>query len=184
MSPIQDESPAFRLALLKSERLRIVILLVAMGLALLDRLIRTLVAWNPENASALLWLVLIAGILVVVDAIVHSVIRAAIAAWKRRACRSASRPIFFPSRLGASHSPAAISWCSPPTVFLNGPIHPRSCMVVSAWKTVSGLSVINPQQKSSRFSTRMYFALREELAEGRPYRDCDQADLDFGGADV
>jgi len=79
MSPFQDESPAFRLALLKSERLRIVILLVAMGVALLARLIRTLAAWNPENASALLYLVLFTGVLAVVEVLVLRAIQFAIA---------------------------------------------------------------------------------------------------------
>ena len=50
MSPLQDESTAFRQALLKSERLRILFLFIALGMAILARLVRTLVAWNPENA--------------------------------------------------------------------------------------------------------------------------------------
>lgn len=82
MSPFYDESPAFRQALLKSERLRILILLVALGIAVLARLIRTLVAWNSENAAALLWLVLFIGLFVAVDVIVLRVIRAAIASGK------------------------------------------------------------------------------------------------------
>jgi len=82
MSPFYDESPAFRQALLKSERLRILILLVAVGIAVLARLIRTLVAWNPENAAALLWMVFFACLFVAVDVIVLRVIRAAIASGK------------------------------------------------------------------------------------------------------
>jgi hypothetical protein len=65
MSPLRAESPAFRLALLKSERLRIHILLAAVGVALLIRLIRTLVAWNSENTSALLWVVLCSAVLLI-----------------------------------------------------------------------------------------------------------------------
>jgi hypothetical protein len=56
MSLPQGKSPSFRQALLNSERLRILILFIAIGIAILTRLIRTLIAWNPENASALLWL--------------------------------------------------------------------------------------------------------------------------------
>lgn len=70
MSSLHDESPAFRQALLKSERLRIFILLIAVGVAFLARLIRTLIAWNPENASALFWLALIAAVLVVTELLV------------------------------------------------------------------------------------------------------------------
>jgi serine phosphatase RsbU (regulator of sigma subunit) len=82
LSAFQDESPAFRQALLKSERLRILILFVAVGIAVLARLLRTLIAWNSENASALLWLVLFAGVFVAVDLVVLRVIRAAIASGK------------------------------------------------------------------------------------------------------
>jgi len=82
MSLPQDESPAFREALLKSERLRILILFIAIGIAILARLIRTLIAWNPENASALLWLVLCAAVLVVVDLFVIHAIRLAITSGK------------------------------------------------------------------------------------------------------
>jgi serine phosphatase RsbU (regulator of sigma subunit) len=82
MSPFQDESCAFRQALLKSERLRILILLIAVGIAILTRLIRTLIAWNHENASALLWLVLCAAVLVVVELFVLRAIHPAIASGK------------------------------------------------------------------------------------------------------
>jgi|SRR5215469_997470 len=79
MSLPQDESPAFRQALLKSERLRIHILLVAVGVAVLIRLIRTLVAWNAENASALLWIVLCCTVLLIVELAVLRAIRSAMA---------------------------------------------------------------------------------------------------------
>ncbi len=79
MSPLHDESPAFQQALLRSERLRIFILFVALGLALLFRLIRTLIAWNPENASALLWLLVITGIVVLFESLVLRAVDRAIA---------------------------------------------------------------------------------------------------------
>jgi serine phosphatase RsbU (regulator of sigma subunit) len=82
MSPLQDESTAFRQALLKSERLRILFLFIALGIAILARLVRTLVAWNPENASALFWLVLCTAVLVVVELFVLRAIRPAIASGK------------------------------------------------------------------------------------------------------
>jgi serine phosphatase RsbU (regulator of sigma subunit) len=82
VSSFHDESPAFRQALLKSERLRILILFIAVGIAILARLIRTLVAWNPENASALLWLVLFTGVLVAIDLFVLRAIHQAIALGK------------------------------------------------------------------------------------------------------
>ena len=89
MIQFHDESPAFRLALLKSERLRISILLIAIGISVVVRLVRTLVAWNPENASALLCLVLFASLFSVVDVIVLRAIRAAIASGK-----SLSHPVW------------------------------------------------------------------------------------------
>lgn len=79
MSPLYDESPAFRQALLKSERLRILFLFIALGIAILARVVRTLVAWNPENVSALFWLLLCAAVLIVVELFVLRVIRPAIA---------------------------------------------------------------------------------------------------------
>ena len=82
MSPFQDESPAFRQALLKSERLRIVILLVAVGIAILARLLRTLVAWNPDNASSLVWLILFACGLAAMELLVLRAVRPAIALGK------------------------------------------------------------------------------------------------------
>jgi len=56
MSPLRDQSPAFRQALLRSERLRILILLWTLAALLLLRILRTAIAWSPENVSALLWL--------------------------------------------------------------------------------------------------------------------------------
>jgi len=82
MSPLYDESPAFRQALLKSERLRILFLFIALGVAILARLVRTLVAWNPENASALFWLVLCTVVLVVAELFVLRAIRPAIVSGK------------------------------------------------------------------------------------------------------
>jgi serine phosphatase RsbU (regulator of sigma subunit) len=79
MSPLYDESPAFQQALLKSERLRIFILFIAVGVALLFRLIRTLIAWNPENASAMLWLAIFAAILVLFELLVLGAVSRAIA---------------------------------------------------------------------------------------------------------
>jgi serine phosphatase RsbU (regulator of sigma subunit) len=79
MSQFRDESLAFRQALLKSERLRIYILLVIVGIAILVRLIRTLVAWNAENASALFWIVLCAAVLLAVELFVLRTIRTATA---------------------------------------------------------------------------------------------------------
>lgn len=55
MRTLHDQSPAFRQALLKSERLRVVILLSVLGALLLLRVVRTAIAWNAENATALLW---------------------------------------------------------------------------------------------------------------------------------
>jgi len=63
VSLLYDESAAFRLALLKSERLRIFILLSVAGIALLLRAVRTIIAWNEENARGLLWLTLVALVL-------------------------------------------------------------------------------------------------------------------------
>ena len=82
MNLLRSESPAFREALLKSERLRIRILVVAVGAALLIRLIRTLVAWNPENTTALLWIALCAGVLLAIEIFVMLAIHSAIASGK------------------------------------------------------------------------------------------------------
>lgn len=82
MSPLYDESPAFRQALLKSERLRILFLFIALGIAILARVVRTLVAWNPENVSTLFWLLLCAAVLIVVELFVLRAIRPAIASAK------------------------------------------------------------------------------------------------------
>ena len=78
MSPLHDESPAFRQALLKSERLRILILFFAIGVASLFRVIRTLVAWTPENARDLLWLGVCLAVLVVIELFVLRAIGPAI----------------------------------------------------------------------------------------------------------
>jgi len=52
---------------LRSERLRILILLGVIAALMTLRVIRTVVAWNAENVSSLIWLGLFAGGLVVVD---------------------------------------------------------------------------------------------------------------------
>jgi serine phosphatase RsbU (regulator of sigma subunit) len=82
MSPLRGESPAFRQALLKSERLRIHILLVAVGVALLIRLIRTLVAWNVENEFAFLWILLCSAALLILELFALRTIRSALASEK------------------------------------------------------------------------------------------------------
>jgi serine phosphatase RsbU (regulator of sigma subunit) len=64
---LHAESPAFRQAVLKSERLRIFILFFVMGVAILFRVVRTLIAWNLENAGHLLWLVLFAALLTAIE---------------------------------------------------------------------------------------------------------------------
>ncbi len=79
MRLLHCESTAFRLALLKSERLRIYILFVVVALALFFRLIRTLIAWNPENQMALLWLGLSAAIFFVLEFLVLRAIARGIA---------------------------------------------------------------------------------------------------------
>jgi serine phosphatase RsbU (regulator of sigma subunit) len=56
MNLLHNQSPAFRQALLRSERLRIKVLLSVLAALLLIRIIRTAIAWNPENVSGLLWI--------------------------------------------------------------------------------------------------------------------------------
>jgi serine phosphatase RsbU (regulator of sigma subunit) len=82
MSPLRGESPAFRQALLKSEQLRIHILLVVVGVALLIRLIRTLAAWNVENESALLWILLCSAALLILELFALRTIRSAMGSEK------------------------------------------------------------------------------------------------------
>ena len=82
MSILRGESHAFQHALLKSERLRIHILLVAVAVALLIRLLRTLAAWNAENASALLWIALCSAVLLIVELAVLRAIRSAMTSEK------------------------------------------------------------------------------------------------------
>jgi serine phosphatase RsbU (regulator of sigma subunit) len=77
MRLLHDESPAFRRALLNSERLRIYILFFAVAVAILLRTIRTFIAWNPENVRHLLWLALSAGILLVMELFVLRAIQRA-----------------------------------------------------------------------------------------------------------
>jgi serine phosphatase RsbU (regulator of sigma subunit) len=67
VSLLPEQSPAFRRALLRSERLRILILLCVLAALMILRVIRTVIAWSPENVSSLIWLGLFAGALVVVE---------------------------------------------------------------------------------------------------------------------
>jgi serine phosphatase RsbU (regulator of sigma subunit) len=75
MTPLHDKSAAFRLALLKSERLRIYILFLVVGLAFLFRAIRTLIAWNDENTRGLFWIGLAAALFVVMEVFVLRAMR-------------------------------------------------------------------------------------------------------------
>ncbi|HKN25399.1 MAG TPA: PP2C family protein-serine/threonine phosphatase [Candidatus Acidoferrum sp.] len=113
MSPLHDESPAFRQALLRSERLRIFILFFAIGVAILFRLIRTVIAWTPENGRDLLWLILSATVLVLIELLVLRAIGPAI-----KSAGSLSRPYWlfnilletcFPAVLIAFISSASIA---------------------------------------------------------------------------
>jgi serine phosphatase RsbU (regulator of sigma subunit) len=54
-------------------------LLAVVAVALLIRLLRTLAAWNTENASALLWIVLCSSVLLIVELAVLHAIRSAMA---------------------------------------------------------------------------------------------------------
>lgn len=77
MRSLREQSPAFRQALLKSERLRILILLALLGVSLLVRILRTAVFWNRENATALLWLGLSTLFLAFYELLVLRAIRSA-----------------------------------------------------------------------------------------------------------
>jgi serine phosphatase RsbU (regulator of sigma subunit) len=67
VSRLPEQSPAFRQALLRSERLRILILLCVLAAIMGLRLIRTVIAWNADNISSFLWLGFFAVGLVVVE---------------------------------------------------------------------------------------------------------------------
>jgi serine phosphatase RsbU (regulator of sigma subunit) len=56
MPDLHSASPAFRKALLRSERLRIYILLASVLVILVSRIIRTIFIWTPENRHLLLML--------------------------------------------------------------------------------------------------------------------------------
>jgi serine phosphatase RsbU (regulator of sigma subunit) len=75
MTSLHSQSPAFRQALLKSERLRIVILLSLLGVFLALRIVRTVIAWNPENAAELFWLASFAMAMGILEAYVLRAIR-------------------------------------------------------------------------------------------------------------
>jgi serine phosphatase RsbU (regulator of sigma subunit) len=77
MSRLHSESPAFCRALLKSERLRVLILSLTIGVGMLLRLIRTLIAWNEENARAFFWITLTAVVFATMEAFVLRAIRSA-----------------------------------------------------------------------------------------------------------
>ena len=51
MSDLHSASPAFRKAVLRSERLRILILLASLLVILVSRIIRTIFIWTPEIAT-------------------------------------------------------------------------------------------------------------------------------------
>jgi serine phosphatase RsbU (regulator of sigma subunit) len=89
MRLLHCDSPAFRLALLKSERLRIFILFFSIGVGMLLRLIRTLIAWNEENARFFFWLALAMAIFTVMELFVLRAVRTAI-----RTGRDMSRPFW------------------------------------------------------------------------------------------
>jgi len=78
MTLLNNQSRAFRQALLRSERLRIMILLCVLAAVLLIRIIRTAIAWNPENASGLLWIGLFSIGLALYELFVLRAIRVAI----------------------------------------------------------------------------------------------------------
>jgi serine phosphatase RsbU (regulator of sigma subunit) len=67
---LHSESPAFRLALLRSERLRIYILFIVVAIALTFRVVRTVIEWNPENAASLLWVALVAAMFIGLEMLV------------------------------------------------------------------------------------------------------------------
>ena len=78
MTSLRAQSPAFRKALLESERLRIQILLSVLAALMALRVIRTLLAWTPENVSSLFWLSLLAILVAVLELFVLRAIRPAI----------------------------------------------------------------------------------------------------------
>jgi serine phosphatase RsbU (regulator of sigma subunit) len=77
MSRLHCESLAFRQALLKSERLRILILSLTIGVGMVLRLIRTLIAWNEENARAFFWVALTVVVFATMETFVLRAIRSA-----------------------------------------------------------------------------------------------------------
>ncbi len=113
MHPLHSESLAFRLALLRSERLRILILLFAIGVGLLLRLMRTLIAWNPENARAFFWLVVVTAILTTVELFVLRAVRSAL-----QADGQMSHPFWMANILVETLLPAVL------VAFLSSPIIP------------------------------------------------------------
>ena len=80
MRVLHSESSAYRLALLRSERLRIYILIFVVGVAFISRAIRTAVAWNAENARALAWLSVAFTVFAVMEFFVLMAIRKAVKA--------------------------------------------------------------------------------------------------------
>jgi serine phosphatase RsbU (regulator of sigma subunit) len=84
MKFLQSQSGAFRTAVLKSERLRIYILLSIVTLVFLIRALRTWLAWNDENAKALLWIGVAAVLFAVMEGFVLRAIRQALKAGAKR----------------------------------------------------------------------------------------------------
>jgi serine phosphatase RsbU (regulator of sigma subunit) len=114
MHPLHSESLAFRLALLRSERLRILILFFAIGIGLLLRLIRTLIAWNPENARAFFWLVVATAVFAAMEFFVLRAIRSAL-----KAGGQMSEPFWKANILVETFLPAVL------VAFISSPIIPQ-----------------------------------------------------------
>jgi serine phosphatase RsbU (regulator of sigma subunit) len=113
MSLLHGESLAFRRALLKSERLRIFILFIAVGVGLFLRLIRTLISWNDENARTFFWLILAATIFATLELLVLRAIRLAM-----KAGGQISQPFWMANILVETLLPAVL------IAFVSSPIIP------------------------------------------------------------
>jgi serine phosphatase RsbU (regulator of sigma subunit) len=103
MNRLHCESPAFRQALLKSERLRILILSATIGVGVFLRLLRTIISWNEENARAFLWVVLIVAVLAAMEGFVLHAMRSA-----TKAGRDMSRPFWMMNILIEPFLPAVL----------------------------------------------------------------------------
>ena len=78
MTPLHCESAAYRIALLKSERLRIYILFMVVGIAFTAHGVRAAIAWNDENARDLLWMGLAVVLFAVMEIFILRAIRVGI----------------------------------------------------------------------------------------------------------